>query len=255
MDGVKNKKKKKKNDKISKDRIQRLEEINGWFWKKYNTKPSKKSVNVKPKTESTNNENSTNKKRPKESDYQKLGRKMSIQTSINTNKMFEENPELWHQYHDYRDFSFKGYDNQDEIPVNKIIAYLDKKKKHKLKILDLGCGRNSIKDAFKDNNKFTITGYDHVSYNNSIACDIRKLPEDDESVNVCVFSQSLMGSNWRDYLIEAKRVLGYNGEIIISESKERYQAIKETISELEFHIKIDDYSDTKRWFYIHAIKD
>ena len=100
-----------------------------------------------------------------------------------------------------------------------------------------------------------ITGYDHVSYNNSIACDIRKLPEDDESVNVCVFSQSLMGSNWRDYLIEAKRVLGLSWRNnYVSESKEGYQAIKETISELEFRIKIDDYSDTKRWFVYTQLK-
>ena len=47
--------------------------------------------------------------------------------------MFKENPKLWEEYHKSRDFSFKGYDNQDEIPVNKIVSYLDKKKKHKLK--------------------------------------------------------------------------------------------------------------------------
>ena len=135
------------------------------------------------------------------------------------------------------------------------INYLNKKIKHRLKILDLGCGRNHIKDTFKENTKFTITGYDHVSCNGSIACDISKLPEEDESVNMCIFSQSLMGHNWKDYLQEASRVLMYNGEMIISESIERYEKIKAVVLEMGLHIKIDDYSETKRWFYIHAIKD
>ena len=60
------------------------------------------------------------------------------------------------QYHKARDFSFMGYE-QTEVPVNKIISYLETKKNHRLKILDLGCGRNLIKQHFKDNKKFTIT--------------------------------------------------------------------------------------------------
>ena len=34
-------------------------------------------------------------------------------------------------------FSFQDYDNQNDIPINKIIKYLKTKLKHKLKILDL----------------------------------------------------------------------------------------------------------------------
>ena len=168
--------------------------------------------------------------------------------------MFETKPDLWHTYHDSRDFSFKGYDNQDEIPVNKIISYLETKQKHRLTILDLGCGRNLIFNHFKANNKFTIRGYDYVSFNESIKADISNLPEKDESVKVCVYSQSLMGSNWKDYLIEAKRVLEYNGEIIISESIERYDIIKDYLKELEMKIINEEYIETNRWFYIYAIK-
>ena len=42
---------------------------------------------------------------------------MSTQTSINTNKMFQDDPELWSKYHDKRDFSFKGYKEQEELPI------------------------------------------------------------------------------------------------------------------------------------------
>jgi hypothetical protein len=54
------------------------------------------------------------------------------------------------------------------VPINKIIKYLESKSKHKLKILDLGCGRNLIYQHFKDNKKMSIIGYDYVSFNNSI---------------------------------------------------------------------------------------
>ena len=179
---------------------------------------------------------------------------MSQQTSVNTNTMFKNNNQLWHDYHDARDFSFKGYKEQDELPVNIIISYLEGKSKYKLNILDLGCGRNVIKEHFKDNKKFKIKGYDHVSFNDSIACDISKIPDEDDSVNICIYSQSLMGSNWKSYLDEGKRVLDYHGEMIICESSERYDKIKEYVNELELHIKKDVYDAGKRWFYIHAIK-
>ena len=214
-------------------------------------KPSKKSTIIKPKIESIHND--TIKSRQL-SEYQELSQKMSSQKSSTTNEMFRNNNDLWHEYHNAKDFSFQGYDNQDVIPINKIIKYLESRSKHKLKILDLGCGRNLIKQHFKDNDKFTITGYDYVSYNGSVECDISELPDEDESVKICVFSQSLMGSNWKKYLLEGLRVLEYNGEMIISESKERYDIIKKYLDELNMTIIKDDYMDTNRWFVIHAIK-
>lgn len=177
---------------------------------------------------------------------------MSTQTSIKTNKMFQDAPDLWNKYHDKRDFSFKGYKEQEELPINTIIRHLEGIK-YKLKILDLGCGRNIISNHFTDNQKFTITGYDHVSHNGSIACDISKLPNENESINICIYSQSLMGSNWQEYLKEGKRVLNYNGEMIICESVERYDKIKECVEELGLHIKKEEYAKDKRWFYLHAI--
>ena len=147
------------------------------------------------------------------------------------------------------------YDNQDEIPLNKIIKYLETKKNRKLKILDLGCGRNLIKEKFKNNTKFDIKGYDYVSYNGSIECDISNLQDENESVDICIFSQSLMGSNWKEYINEAIRVLRYNGEMIISESIERYEKIKEYIDEKNLHIKNVENNKENRWFYMYILND
>ncbi len=55
-----------------------------------------------------------------------------------------------------------------------------------------------------------------MSYNGAIKCDISNLPDEDESIKICIYSQSLMGFNWKEYLNEGNRVLEYNGEMIIS---------------------------------------
>ena len=217
--------------------------------------PTKKSTTIKPIEIKKQKEIDEKRHTRIYSEYQELTKKMSIQNSETTNKMFEDKTDLWHKYHDSRDFSFKGYDKLEEIPVNKIINYLKSKANRKLKILDLGCGRNLIKEHFKNNNKLQIIGYDHVSYNNSIKCNISKLPDEDETVDICIFSQSLMGSNWKEYINEASRVLRFNGEIIISESIERYDVIKNYIDELGYIIKSSVYENTNRWFYLHVLND
>ena len=209
-----------------------------------------KTTKIKPKSDTVEKTN----RQLQKSEYQQLSQKMTIQKSSTTEEMFNDNLTLWYQYHEYRDISFQGYDNQDAIPINKIIKYLETKMKYKLKILDLGCGRNLIKQHFRENSKFSIIGYDFVSYNGSIQCDISNLPDEDETVKICIFSQSLMGNNWKDYLDQGYRVLEYNGEMIVAESTERYESIKNFITEINMKIIDDDYDVTNRWFIIHAIK-
>ena len=63
-----------------------------------------------------------------------------------------------------------------------------------------------------------------------------------------------MGLNLTNYLIEGLRVLEYNGEMIISESVERYDSIKKYLIQLNMRIIEDDYVESNRWFVIHAIK-
>ena len=220
-----------------------------------------KSTTIIPKSNqnTTQNSNQPNNSMDKKSTltkskYQELTKKMSTQKSQTTQKMFSDDPDLWEEYHAARDLSFKGYDKQKEIPVNKIISYLETKIKYRLKILDLGCGRNLIKQHFKLNTIFNITGYDYVENNGSKVCDISKLDVESDQIDICIYSQSLMGSNWKDYLIEGKRVLRYNGEMIISESVERFDVVKEYLANLEMKIINEEYNETKRWFYINAIK-
>ena len=217
-----------------------------------NTKPSHKKTTITQTIEKTFSQIINT--RPL-SNYQEISKKLSIQNSLTSHEMFVTNQSLWHEYHYSRDLSFKGYDNQSEIPLNKIITYLSTKKLKNMVILDLGCGRNLIKSHFEEQTNVNIIGYDHVSFNGSIQCDISTLPNEDASVDICIFSQSLMGSNWKSYLEEAIRVLKFNGEIIVSESVERYDIIKQFFMDKGLHLKIDNYVVGNRWFYLHVLND
>ncbi len=84
--------------------------------------------------------------------------------------------------------------------------------------------------------------------------DISNLLEEDESAKIYIFSQSLMGHNLEDYLNGAKHVLEYNGEMIISESVDKYDNVKKYVESLNMKIIKEDYNKTKRWFYIFVIK-
>jgi len=159
-----------------------------------------------------------------DSQYKLTGRAWSTQKSCTTHEKLQSNPAEWHAYHAARDISFQGYTDQSQIPRNRVIANLAKKRKHRLRILDLGCGRNNIAQHFAENDKdhkFTIQGYDHVVEEGSGArvgniADL-SAQEHDESADICLWSQSLMGSDWSEYLTEGYRMLRYNGEFIISE--------------------------------------
>jgi hypothetical protein len=67
-----------------------------------------------------------------------------------------------------------------------------------------------------------------------------------------------MGSNWREYLIDAQRVLKYNGEMIISESIDRIDDIKAVLNEIGMTIimenRVQNGDMFGRWFYIYAIR-
>jgi hypothetical protein len=184
---------------------------------------------------------------------------MSTQSAYTTDQMFKQNPEYWHKYHDSRDISFQGYEQKD-IPVNKIIEYLKKieQRSKKVKIADLGCGRNKIYEVFRESKYIKVTGYDYISYNNSKSINILDIDAKVNKYNICIFCQSLMGVSWMKYIDKTYELLKYNGEIIISDSCERYDIIRNYILSNNDLIIIKDECDKNdkyinRWFYLHII--
>jgi hypothetical protein len=196
-------------------------------------------------------------KNRQKSEYQKIGTSWATQKSTTTHDYLSKHPEQWKAYHDARDFSFKGYMDQSQIPRNRIITHLEKKAKHKLRILDLGCGRNYIASHFDGHAKINVIGYDHVVENGSGArvgniVDLR-YREDDENTDMCVYSQSLMGSDKMEYLREGYRLLRYGGEMIICDSVSMLEDVQTKLQEIGMKVEELEHNES-RWFMLCARK-
>jgi hypothetical protein len=86
---------------------------------------------------------------------------------------------------------------------------------------DFDCGQAKLAEAFS--HRHTVQSFDHVAVNDDVvACDMANVPLDDESLDVAVFSLSLMGANFTDYLREAHRALKLDGQLHLIEATERF---------------------------------
>jgi hypothetical protein len=82
--------------------------------------------------------------------------------------------------------------------------------------LIFGCGTAKIMEEIGSDR---VISFDHVAINDKvIECDIRSVSKhvEDNSLDVVIFSLSLMGKNWQDYIIEAKRCLSTRGSLFIA---------------------------------------
>ena len=92
-----------------------------------------------------------------------------------------------------------------------------------------------------------VYSFDHVAINDKvIACDMKKIPLPDDALDVAVFSLALMGRNWHEYIIEAKRCLATNGYLLIAETtkslnaKGRLSKLRDAIKEHGYEIYTDE---------------
>ena len=101
------------------------------------------------------------------------------------------------------------------IPYEVIIKRI-KELSPRLQVGDFGCGEAKIVEAIGENR---VYNFDHVAINDKVtACDMKSVPLPDEALDIAVFSLSLMGKNWADYITEAKRCLATNGYLLIAET-------------------------------------
>ena len=139
-------------------------------------------------------------------------------TSEQALEHFTQNKEDFELYHEgYRHQSAKWQSK----PVDEVISYfLKNATTYRGKVIaDLGCGEGFIEDALTQHgfNPKNMRSYDLVQTKPFIrVADIAHLPRKKATVDVCVFCLSLMGSNYLEFVREARRVLKDNGELIIS---------------------------------------
>ena len=125
-------------------------------------------------------------------------------------KLFKSDPALFSSYH-------QGYQHQAaQWPLDPLNSLMTDILRHdsNLVIADLGCGEARLARSVPN----TVHSFDLVAANDSVTvADIANLPLQDKSVDMVVFCLSLMGTNMRDFVFEAARILK------IAELESRFQ--------------------------------
>jgi SAM-dependent methyltransferase len=184
-------------------------------------------------------------------DFSLMNQKINTSKSSTTHQRFKEDPKEWYQYHSlYRE----AREEWGEIPYEVIAESI--KKRPRDVIGDFGCGEAELSKLISNK----VYSFDHVAINPSvIECDISKINLPDEILDVSVFSLSLMGINWKDYLKEAFRLTVPGGHLKIAEPKNRWaetkkQILLEGIKEAGFAIQGEPSDNSSRFIYVDATK-
>ena len=184
--------------------------------------PSVSETAQQPRIESTITKQARHK-----SEMSVLHQKYKTLNSQNLQQLFQDKPELFHEYHNISEENETTFPC-DEIPRNRIIKKLEtiKVAKNKFKtVVDMGCGKAHIANHFteKSDSRYKFISYDHVSSHQDIEkCDIASTPLDDNEVEIAVLCLAMWGSNCRDYITEAHRILETSGRLYIIEATKRW---------------------------------
>ena len=123
-----------------------------------------------------------------------------------------------------------------------------------LKVGDFGCGECLLRDALPGHE---VVELDHIAVDETVtACDMAKTPLEDGSLGAAVFSLSLMGRNWPEYLEEARRVLKPYGFLFVAEPEKRWGQegkLKKAVEEAGFSIL--DSRQRGAFRYITAVRN
>lgn len=168
-------------------------------------------------------------------------------SSEKTHNRFLQDPTEWEHYHAVYRGDRKSW---PVVPYQEAISWF--KARPHMVIGDFGCGEALLAQEL-DNRVFS---FDHIAINkNVVACDIAHVPLDDCSLDGAVFSLSLMGSNFIDYLREARRCLKLDGQLWIAEPSSRMQD-DDAFKDFLFRLGFDVSRFEKKWkfTFVKALK-
>jgi superfamily II DNA or RNA helicase len=181
--------------------------------------------------------------------FSALNRRWNQATSGDTHRRLEADPEEWQQYHSlYRE----AREDWAVVPYEEMIRWCQKRSGYV--IGDFGCGEAKLAEAVGD--RHTVYSFDHVAVNEDVvACDMAHVPLDDEALDVAVFSLSLMGANFADYLREAYRTLKLDGQLHVLEATERFGDRDAFVKGLEgLGFAVVSVEDKWKFTHIRALK-
>mmetsp|Transcript_14749 Transcript_14749/g.41763 ORF Transcript_14749/g.41763 Transcript_14749/m.41763 type:complete len:447 (+) Transcript_14749:52-1392(+) len=206
-----------------------------------------------------------------------LNEELYTTTSNESYARFQENPDLFEQYHEGFRHQVESWPvNPIDILVKWIVAQYKTASRatrtstrsnggsdddsgddvQPVTIADFGCGDAQLaKDLIACEKQqemkqaFQVHSFDLVSNNELItACDMANVPLENKSVDICIFCLSLMGTNLADFIREAHRVLKDDGKVKIAEVRSRieYSYSKKSNANKTKDNKGDDDVDQKK---------
>lgn len=183
--------------------------------------------------------------------FRELNEELYTTDSSTAFERFQNNPELFDQYHEGFRTQVKSW------PVNPVdvvyrwilslhrVRFQEKKSHSQLVIADFGCGDAKLAQKLlggKESNElgkkskkkqnasapspFVVHSFDLVANGNDLItpCDMANVPLKASTVDVAVFVLSLMGTNIADFIREAHRVLRADGILKIAEVRSRFES-------------------------------
>ena len=181
-------------------------------------------------------------------DFSEMNRVWSVSNSTTTGERLKDNPEEWYQYHTlYRERRQEWNEIPYEVIGKKISSRPD------WIVGDFGCGENLLSKEITNK----VHGFDHIAIDETVtACDISNVPLKDNVLDVVVFSLSLMGTNYRDYLEEGHRTLRPFGLIMVCEPKGAWEKnpneLIDILREIGFASNIERTTD--KFIYVVGTK-
>ena len=179
-----------------------------------------------------------------------MNARINSSKSMTTHSRFQENPEEWFLYHTlYR----QARSTWPEVPFKLFADWL--KRRPDWSVGDFGCGEAELARLVPNK----VYSFDHVAINESvIACDMSATGLADQTLDVAVFSLSLMGLNYPDYLREAYRLVRYGGWLKVAEPAARWgegklEELLGAMASCGFSI-VGQPSYRDRFIYLDAIK-
>jgi superfamily II DNA or RNA helicase len=182
-------------------------------------------------------------------DFSTMNRTWNQTRSDTTHARLRANPEEWAQYHTLYREARKDW---AVVPYEEMIRWCRQRSGYV--IGDFGCGEAKLAEAVSDHH--TVHSFDHVAVNeNVVACDMAHVPLDDDTLDVAIFSLSLMGANFADYLREGYRTLKLDGQLHILEATERFTDRNAFVKALEgLGFAIVSVEDKWKFTHIRALK-
>ena len=183
-------------------------------------------------------------------DFSLMNQRFNTSKSSTMHERLVKDPEEFYLYHTlYRE----ARETWTETPYKVFSEQLNKRPDWI--IGDFGCGEAELSKLIRNK----VYSFDHVAINPSvIACDMSNTGMKEEILDVAVFSLSLMGTNWQDYIKEAFRLLRNGGLLKIAETssgweENNYAELKKGITSAGFEL-LGEPRLSSKFIYLDAAK-